>query len=93
VGYLCSRVLKQIDPKVGIACGLTIGAIRGLFFSPEGANRSSTIVGIAGMIFVPFQVCQKLNFPVTFKTALAVTGIVLSGDTLRTMINSRLTRD
>ena len=72
IGYLCARVVKELDPRVGLACGLTAGAISGLFLS-KGCNTSSKIVALAACIFAPFKVCQHLELPATFKQALALT--------------------
>lgn len=80
IGYLCARVVKH-DPLVGLACGATTGVIAGLF-GAKGANLSSKIVGLAAIIFVPFQVCQRLELPTTFKTAAVLTGVSLATPSL-----------
>jgi hypothetical protein len=68
VGYLCARIVRYIDPKVGFVCGVTAGMILGLFWG-EGSYASSKVVGLAALFFVPYQVCQRLELPTTLRTA------------------------
>jgi hypothetical protein len=72
LGYLCARIIQHVDPKVGIACGATVGAVSA-FFGGDGANQTSRVVGFAALVFVPFKVCQKLNIATTFEASLVMT--------------------
>lgn len=76
IGYLFSRVVKQIDTQAAVVCGLATGAIGSLFFS-YGSNTASNIVGVAALVFIPFKICQRRELPITFKASLAVTGAVV----------------
>ncbi len=85
IGYLYTRVVTQIDPKVGFVCGATAGAISG-FFASKGANKISIITAIAGIIFMPFEVCKKLQLPITFKATLLITGAAIVSHVVITKI-------
>lgn len=75
IGYMfCSRVLKQIDPKVGLACGATAGVICGLFATEE-SNAASKAIAIAALLFIPFAVCEKLELSAPLKAVRIITGV------------------
>lgn len=71
-GLLAARVFKQLDPRVGLVYGVTIGALFNIF-QAEGANTSSLVLSTIAIIALPSNICQKLGYPVTRNIALILT--------------------
>lgn len=75
--YLCARAVKQMDPKIAVACAVTARIIMGLFMNKR-SNFDSKAVGLAALAYVPFKVCEKLALPATFKMTATISAISLA---------------
>lgn len=77
VGYLCQKVVRYCDPKIGFVCGMTSAFMLALF-RDQGFSSSSKIIAVASAILLPFEMCKRMELPATFKMTVVATATALA---------------
>lgn len=76
VGYLASRIIKSLDPRLAMICGGTVGLVHYLMMQKH-TTPQSFLVGTSLILSIPRVICAKLQLPLPLLKNIAVIALPL----------------